>query len=1163
MKDSDFDADPMLSLDAMIDRLSDRFEAAWRNGENPRIEDYLTELQGQGRAELIRELLQIELQLRVAAGPRPTAEEYVARFPDDVDTVRSIFADGEAVTLPVKGQAAATVGDRLRYFGEYELLEEVARGGMGVVFKARQIKLNRIVALKMILSGHMAGAEEVQRFRMEAEAAANLNHPAIVPIYEIGEYNGQHFFSMGFVEGQSLADRIKQGPLSPLEAAATTSKIAEAIAFAHESGIVHRDLKPANVLLNVHDDPKVTDFGLAKQVESDSDLTKTGAVMGTPSYMSPEQASGNAKDVGPPTDVYSLGAILYHLLTGKPPFQSANPIDTLVQVRQQEPIAPRLLNANVPKDLETICLKCLEKSIARRYSSASDVADELVHVLRGEPIQARPIGYHARAYRWCRRNPAIACLGLGVLMLLVTTGVSGWLIAARETANAASQANLRYEAERRGYGSDMLLARQYYNEGRAQLVKDIIDQYRNRGDLRGFAWGYLNRLVDSSIALPGHKAAIQCVAFSPSGDRLATSSDNSVKLWDALKLNEVSTWNVPTTGTSPINFNPDGSQFATISANRPQVSIWEAATGRRLDTASGFGGELIGATFVRRDDAIGTPDNSAKIQFPSIWAILVQRGGQNPVPVTEQIRLHAISPNRTRFATIGRSPNANFGENDRRSINDGIATIWGAATGFRIRSQAVHDGPISNLTFGPNGYLLASGGLDRTVKIWDTRQTGSVISLTGHTDFITRVAFSSDGRLLASGDNNGTLLLWATQSGELKLTINIGSPIMGIAFGPRDSTLFTAGNDRKIQRWDAQTGEIQQTLVGHTGSLTSIAISPDGSRLASGGFDHSLRLWDIGTAEPLILADCKTPAFSTDETKLASVDRKGITIWNVASGLPITFLECRRASDVQFHPNGRLLAALVNEVSETGTKSFINIWDAATGTIVKKLGNAQPGRARCLAFNSTGNLIAVCVENVVNVWHIDNTKIVDTFRGDAKLLTRVQFSPDNAYVASASVDGTVQMWDLETKKLRLHLKGHRDIVTGLSFSPAGDHLATASADKTAKLWDVASGELLLTLKGHEWGVDNVSFNSNGRELATASYSSVKLWDTLTGRELLELEGHSDVSFSRSGMLLATHFKSSPRTSVAVWDARSWTPELRAKARARSLLSALYTDDSSF
>lgn len=343
------------------------------------------------------------------------------------DETTETIADGEQTLTYIQQSPPDTSIDLPRRdtqatrFGDYVVLAEIARGGMGVVFKARQVSLNRVVAIKVIRSGELADTEEIARFRTEAQAAAKLDHPNIVPIYEVGEQAGQHFFSMGYIEGRSLQDRLNDGPLALREAAELTRTIADAIAFAHQSGIVHRDLKPANVLLEADGTPRVTDFGLAKNIGGDSNMTATGQVIGTPAYMPPEQASGRTNEVGPLADVYSLGALLYALMTGRPPFQAANALETLKQVVEREPVAPRTLNPAVDRDLETICLKCLEKSPARRYASVAAVGEELDRYLTGRPIQARPVGPVHRLYRWCRRNPW-ATVAITASMLLAVGG---------------------------------------------------------------------------------------------------------------------------------------------------------------------------------------------------------------------------------------------------------------------------------------------------------------------------------------------------------------------------------------------------------------------------------------------------------------------------------------------------------------------------------------------------------------------------------------------------------------------------------------------------------------------------------------------------------------------------------------------------------------------
>ena len=385
-------------------------------------------------AEELREFLSTHDQMHEAAGP-PSPPQEDATIPPRPSSEDHTLAPGPA-------SSETTLGTKVRYFGDYELLDEIARGGMGVVYKARQTSLNRIVALKMILAGQLASEEDVQRFHAEAEAAANLDHPGIVPIYEIGEHEGQHYFSMGFVEGESLADKIKDGPLPPREAAEYAKKVAEAIAFAHQRGVIHRDLKPANVLLDQNGEPKVTDFGLAKRVEGDSGLTATGQILGTPSYMPPEQASGQLDEVRETADVYALGAILYCLISGRPPFQAAAPLDTLMQVLEREPVSPRLLNNKVPRDLETVCLKALEKDVRRRYQSAHSLAAELERFLNDEPILARPISWPARAWRWCKRKPIQAAMQATLALLLGTFAIGGPLVAIQQAAlnRAASEA---------------------------------------------------------------------------------------------------------------------------------------------------------------------------------------------------------------------------------------------------------------------------------------------------------------------------------------------------------------------------------------------------------------------------------------------------------------------------------------------------------------------------------------------------------------------------------------------------------------------------------------------------------------------------------------------------------------------------------------------------
>jgi serine/threonine-protein kinase len=421
---------PPLAEVAQIDQICDDFEGAWRAGKGPHISDYLGAVAEPLRDRLFEELLLSDLEFRARGATVTDAEHYVAQFPDRAAQIASVMerfrsehagGRGEFVTAPVgekPGESSewATLATA-RQCGNYELVREIARGGMGIVFEARDTKLQRTVALKMILDRNLASPEAVQRFYAEAEMAASLNHPGIVPIYDVGSHEGHHYYAMAYVEGPTLSTQLRRRRFGMDEAARIVLELAKAVGYAHDHGVVHRDLKPGNVLLSRTGLPQITDFGLAKRTDSTEQLTVAGQILGTPGYMAPEQAAGDIGQSGPAVDTYALGAILYHLITGHPPFRTA--MEALVCVLEQDPVPPRAMNRRVPRDLNVICMKCLSKSPADRYGSARELADDLQRFLDGDMIQAKPLSLRRRAMRWARHRPRLAAVLLTMVAFYV------------------------------------------------------------------------------------------------------------------------------------------------------------------------------------------------------------------------------------------------------------------------------------------------------------------------------------------------------------------------------------------------------------------------------------------------------------------------------------------------------------------------------------------------------------------------------------------------------------------------------------------------------------------------------------------------------------------------------------------------------------------------
>jgi WD40 repeat protein/tRNA A-37 threonylcarbamoyl transferase component Bud32 len=1106
------------------------------------------------REQRLDEVIAAYLQA-AAAGQTPVPQSWLARYPELAPDLAEFFISLEQIerlTAPLRLvlqaalQATPTPNenidltkavpaeDRMRpeglphAFGGYELLAQVGRGGMGVVYKARQRSPGRLVALKML--GSLDSPADLQRFRQEAEVIASLDHPHIVPVYEVGEHEGRPYFSMKLMEGGTLKDVAVRGSESGdksqvagdcgqkseinkeacRRAAHWVATVARAVHHMHQRGILHRDLKPSNILLDKARQPHVADFGLAKYVHADASLAPSGALVGTPGFMAPEQTAGKKNKITTATDIYGLGTILYALLTGRPPFQGETLLETLEQVKQREPVLPRVRNRQVNRDLETICLKCLEKEPERRYGSAEAVAEDLENWLAGEPIQARPTGPVERLWRWSQRNPLVA--GLSVLVLLLTVGgflgvLKQWQVAVANEQQAEKERDevraLDDKLQRTLYAAHMNLAQHAWQGAAVPRVIELLEQHRPKigePDLRSFEWHYLNRLCHGELLTLRHAHAVYSVAYSPDGKRLASAgwggvpmAPGEVKMWDAQTGQQLLCLKGNDYGN--VAFSPDGRRLASAG------KVWDVQTGQELLTLKRSGSILV------------------------------------------------FSPDGKRLASAG-----------GMSEGQQVVKVWDAATGQELFTCKGPVSSFSSVTYSPDGKQLASGSADHAVMVWDAETGQGLFAFKGHTNGVTSLAYSPDGKRLASASYDQTVKVWDTRSCQelFSFTASHG----GVAFSPDGKQLASASADHVVKVWDTQTGQELLSFKGHTGGMPfgagiCVAFSPDGKRLASGG-DRTVKVWDAQKTvqKPLTLkvgaSAVARVAFSPDGKRFASVStdpsQEGPGEVKVCDAQTCRELLSFKGhtgpvDSVAFSPDGKRLAS-GSRWKEPGE---VKVWDADTGQELFVL-KGHTGQNISVAFSPDGTRLASGsgasgvsregektwpVGGEVKVWDMQTGRELLCLKG---LSNCVAFSPDSRCLASGSgyfsFPSEVKVWDVLAGQELLTLKGHTDKVMSVAFSPDGNRLASAASDWTVKVWDARSGGELLTLKGHTGGVRSVAFSPDSKRVASASDDkTVRIWDAQTGQELLTLEGQSLV-FSPDGHLLVSGGSDG---TVKIWD----------------------------
>ena len=1017
-------------------------------------------------------------------------------------------------------------GDKI---GRYKLLQQIGEGGCGVVYLAEQEEpIRRRVALKVIKLG-MDTRQVVARFEAERQALALMDHPNIAKVLDAGATEtGRPYFVMELVRGIKITDYCDQNNLSIEQRLDLFVQICHAIQHAHQKGIIHRDVKPSNILVMVADDvpmPKVIDFGIAKAIaERLTDKTVFTACqqfIGTPAYMSPEQAEMSTLDIDTRSDIYGLGVLLYELLTGQTPFDmqelaAAGLSEMRRIIREREPLRPSTCISNLgtaeqssiakhrqselPKllslirgDLDWIVMKTLEKDRTRRYETANGLANDVLRHRHNEPVVARPPSRLYRFQKLVRRNKLAFAAGATMTAVLVVAavvsssqavlaavllagiGISTWqaLVATRAKAGALEAKTESVAAQKN--------AERAQEAEKAMRLEAELQLYAAKMNLAQQAWdqnnlGQLRQLLEETQDSPYRGFEWY--------------------YWQPLTHSALKTLRGHLKGVISVAFSQDGEQLVTASRDGT-AKVWEAASGKNLLTLAGHTGAIMSAEF---------------------------------------------SPDRRRIVT---------GSADR------IAKVWEAASGRELRTLEGHGDHVRSVAFSPDGQWIVTGSADRTAKVWDAASGGELRTLKGHNAAISSVAFSPDGERIVTGSRDQTVRVWQAASGRELLTLKgHTSRVRSEAFSPDGQRIVTGSSGQTAKVWEAASGRERLTLKGYSDQILSVAFSADGRRIATGSGDGTVQVWEAGKGkEPLLLdghrEEIRSVAFSADGRLLVTGSEDGLAkVWEAASGRELLTLKGHgaqvdstaatvlntkgrgaRVFSAAFSPNGQ---RVVTGSSDNTAK----VWDTASARDLFTL-KGHHDWIMSAAFSPDGRWIVTgSIDNTAKIWEAASGRELHTLMGHSRWIYSAAFSADSQRIVTGSGDGTAKVWEAASGRELLTLRGDSDEISSVAFSPDGRRIVTGSLDNAAKVWEAATGHELLALRGHTVAVFSVAFSPDGQRIITGSGDgTAKVWEAASGRELLTLKGHTSairsLAFSPDGWRIIT---GSADHTARMWEA---------------------------